>query len=401
MVVKCRESVAAIITYGAGTASGNSSTTVDSMSRKASSSTGETGLASPSSTTSMCTRLSPITLRRWATTSATVSPTITRTLMPARADEAITLRAGEPDSVVVANVVRVMAADSGPAATSARVRTGRRRSALPISGLSGSGACPDSLRNSSTVVSGTDAGIGLRSTLRMARASRAVGPFLAGVDACPPRPSTRSTTLVVPFSVTPIAPTGGLIPGNASPAIAPPSSITNHGSTPRRVSSATASRAAVPLTSSSQPKLSHTSWAGTTPRSSSRSTASLIATRQPLSSRVPRPQTAPSSISAEKGGCCHGAVSSTGTTSRCAIRTTGRAADVPAQRKRRPWVPTRVSSRAAYSRGNSRSCSARKASNAAVSTLAGLRSETVGMRTRACSLATTSSGAGSTVTASD
>jgi hypothetical protein len=53
-----------------------------------------------------------------------VSPTITRTLMPARADEAITLRAGEPDSVVVANVVRVMAADSGPAATSALVSTG-------------------------------------------------------------------------------------------------------------------------------------------------------------------------------------------------------------------------------------------------------------------------------------
>jgi len=189
--------------------------------------------------------------------------------------------------------------------------------------------------------------------------------------------------------------------GKASPAMAPPSSTTNHGETPRRVSSATASRAAVPLTSSSEPKLSHTSCAGTTPRSSSRSTASLIATRQPLSSRVPRPQTAPSWISAEKGGCCHGAVSSTGTTSRCAIRTTGRAADAPAQRKRRPWVPTRVCSRAAYRRGNSRSCSARKASNAAVSTLAALRSETVGMRTRACSLATTSSGAGSTVTGSD
>ena len=141
------------------------------------------------------------------------------------------MRAGEPDSVVVANVVRVIAADSGPAAISALVSTGRSRSALPISGLRGSGACAASRRNSSTVVSGTAAGIGCRSTRRMARASRAVGPFLAGVDACPPRPSTRSTTLVMPFSLTPIAPTGGLIPGNASPAIAPPSSITNHGST--------------------------------------------------------------------------------------------------------------------------------------------------------------------------
>ena len=129
----------------------------------------------------------------------------------------------------------------------------------------------------------------------------------AGVEACPPRPSTRSTTLVVPFSVTPIAPTGGLMPGNASPAIAPPSSITNHGSTPRRVSSATASGADVPLTSSSEPKLSQTSWAGVKPSSSRRSTASEMATRQPLSSRVPRPQTAPSWISAENGGCRQGA----------------------------------------------------------------------------------------------
>src|SRR5689334_13426824 len=121
MVVKWRESVAAIITYGAGTASGNSSATVDSRRRKASSSTGDTGLGSPASSTSIETWSSATTLRRWATTSATVSPTITRALMPARAVEAITLMAGEPDSVVVANVVRVMAADSGPAATSARV----------------------------------------------------------------------------------------------------------------------------------------------------------------------------------------------------------------------------------------------------------------------------------------
>ncbi len=162
-----------------------------------------------------------------------------------------------------------------------------------------------------------------RSTFRIARASRAVGPFRVGVDACPPRPSTRSTTLVVPFSVTPMAPTGGLMPGNASPAIAPPSSRTNHGRTPRRVSSATASVAAVPLTSSSDPRLSHTSWAGVKPRSTNRSTASQMATTQPLSSRVPRPHTAPSWISAENGGCCQGADSSTGTTSRWAISTTG------------------------------------------------------------------------------
>ena len=229
----------------------------------------------------------------------------------------------------------------------------------------------------------------------MARASRAVGPNLAGVDAWPPRPSTRSTTLVTPFSVTPIAPTGGLMPGNASAAMAPPSSTTNHGSTPRRLSSATASPAAVPKTSSSDPKLSQRSWAGVKPSASNRSTASQIATRQPLSSRVPRPQTAPSWISAPNGGCCHGADSSTGTTSRWAISTTGRSLLAPAQWKSRPCVPTRVSSRAAYRRGNSRACSARNSSKTSLSTFAGSRSETVGMRTSACSLATAGSVTGS------
>ncbi len=126
------------------------------------------------------------------------------------------------------------------------------------------------------------------------------------------------------------------MPGKASPAIAPPSSTTNHGSTPRRVSSATASRAAVPNTSSSEPKLSQTSCSGVKPRPRRRSTASQIATRQPLSSRVPRPQIAPSWISAPNGGCCQGADSSIGTTSRWAISTTGRSLLVPAQRKSSP-----------------------------------------------------------------
>ena len=38
----------------------------------------------------------------------------------------------------------------------------------------------------------------------MARASRAVGPICAGVEAWPPRPSTVSSSEVVPFSVTPM-----------------------------------------------------------------------------------------------------------------------------------------------------------------------------------------------------
>ena len=58
---------------------------------------------------------------------------------------------------------------------------------------------------------------------------RAVGPFLAGVEACPPRPSATSSSEVVPFSVTPMTPSGAFTPGNAPPAIAPPSSSTSHG----------------------------------------------------------------------------------------------------------------------------------------------------------------------------
>ena len=67
----------------------------------------------------------------------------------------------------------------------------------------------------------------------------------------------------MPFSVTPMTPSGALTPGNAPPAIAPPSSSTSHGVTPRSRRMPTASIAAVPLTSSSQPKDSQTSWAGT------------------------------------------------------------------------------------------------------------------------------------------
>ena len=51
----------------------------------------------------------------------------------------MTLWAGEPDSVVTANVVRVIAAASGPAATRARASTGASRPAPAMTGRSGSG----------------------------------------------------------------------------------------------------------------------------------------------------------------------------------------------------------------------------------------------------------------------
>ncbi len=244
------------------------------------------------------------------------------------------------------------------------------------------------MRIRSTVVSGSRAAIGDRSTFTIACARRAVGPLRAGVEAWPPRPSTRSSTLVVPFSATPMAATGRFTPGNASYATAPPSSSTSHGRTLRRTSSSTAAGAVGPETSSSQPKDSQTSCAGRWPSSSSSSTASQIAATQPLSSRVPRPQTAPSTMSAEKGGCCQGADSSTGTTSRCAIRTTGFLLLAPGQWNSRPWLPTRVSSSRSCSSGNCVRSSASNRSKASVSTRDQSRSETVGMRTSACSFAT-------------
>ena len=169
---------------------------------------------------------------------------------------------------------------------------------------------------------------------------RAVGPFFAGVEACPPRPSATSSSEVVPFSVTPMTPSGALTPGKAPPAIAPPSSSTSHGVTPRVAEHLDRlDGAAVPLTSSSQPKDSQTSCAGVCPASSSDSTASQIAGDAALvveGAAAPDRRPVGSWISPPNGSCCHGASPSTGTTSRWAISTTGRSALAPAQWKQQP-----------------------------------------------------------------
>ena len=294
-----------------------------------------------------------------------------RMFTPAVAVWAITLRAGLPLSVVIANVVRAIAALSGPIAVRMRASAGPRRPALAMRVRMGSGAWGASRRNSSTVGAGTLEGIGDRSSRVIARASRAVGPIRAGVEAWPPRPSTRSSIDMMPFSVTPTTPTGLPMPAKASWAIAPPSSTTNQGRTSRRSSSATASSAAVPNTSSSQPKESHTSCAGVKSASSRVSTASQIPTRQPLSSRVPRPQIWPSTTAPLNASCCQ--VPPTGTTSLWAISTIGRAALEPGQWKSSPWVCTLVSSSRSCSSGNWRASSSTNVSNAAVSTRSGSR----------------------------
>ena len=185
--LKLRESVAAIITYGAGTASGKTSR--DRRPRSARTPRpasaveyGESGLGSLASITSISTLSSPITLRTWSSTARTVSPTMIRMLTPAVAVWAITLSAGLPgqrgDRERRPGHRR---ASPGPGAVSARGRApGRAGRRSPSAAAAASGACGASRRNSSTVGAGTLAGIGERSSRVIARASRAVGPSLAG-----------------------------------------------------------------------------------------------------------------------------------------------------------------------------------------------------------------------------
>src|SRR3954463_9404657 len=108
-----------------------------------------------------------------------------RMFTPAVAVRAITLSAGLPESVVTANVVRAIAALSGPIAVRMRATVGPSRPAFAMSVRMGRGACGASRLNSSTVGAGTLDGMGERSSRVIARASRAVGPILAGVDAWP------------------------------------------------------------------------------------------------------------------------------------------------------------------------------------------------------------------------
>ena len=110
---------------------------------------------------------------------ATVSPSMIRRLTPAVALLAITLSAGEPDRVVTAIVVRVIAAVSGPAATRARVSTGVSRSARRRAARSGRGAWGAIRRSRASVGSGVLAGKGERSSRRM-RAGQAGRRPVAG-----------------------------------------------------------------------------------------------------------------------------------------------------------------------------------------------------------------------------
>jgi hypothetical protein len=89
-----------------------------------------------------------------------------------------------------------------------------------------------------------------------------------------------------------------------------------------------------PPISSSSPKASSTVRRGRAPAASSASTASRCASTATLSSSVPRPHTNPPATAPEKGGCSQASSvpGSTGTTSWCAMSTSGgSAASAPGQ----------------------------------------------------------------------
>ena len=263
--VSVLESVAAIITYGAGTASGNSPTTVDSMQPEGVVVDGRDGVALAHLDDVDVHALVADHLAEVARPCGhRVSPTITLGDVDAgNAPTRITSRAGEPGQRGRRGTSWLGSwPPTGPAATSAG-EDGRRRSALPISGLSGRGACPDNLRNSlmrscsrrtpASVAVDLQDGAGEPGGRR--RAARGAAWERVGRA---PRAAEHDAGRAL-LGAPRIAPTGGFMPGTRRRAIAPPSSIsTNYGSAPWR---ATRRRPRGPpdrLPPRRQPKPSHT-----------------------------------------------------------------------------------------------------------------------------------------------
>ncbi len=298
-----------------------------------------------------------------------------RMLTPARAVLAITLSAGDPESVVIANVVRVVAAVSGPAA----IRIAGEQRAQPV-GVRQQRAQPRRgvRRHPPEQLDGRVGHAGRHLVLVEAgdRPGQPDGRAVAGgrrgvpaaaVDAQLERGDALLGHADRRRSARPRR-------GTPRPRSRRPRRSTNQGVTPRRSSSSTASdrrRAGDLLVAAEgQPDVlgrREVLLQQGLDRLADRDQLTLVVegARGPRSRRRgSRRRTA---------GAATARPSSTGTTSRCAISTTGRSALAPAQWNSRPWVSIRVSSSRACSSGNCRSSSARKASNAAVSIRAGSR----------------------------
>ena len=176
--------------------------------------------------------------------------------------------------------------------------------------------------SSSTVGSQDGRGHRVPSRRVIAQAMRAVGPLRVGRGVAAPAVDAQLERGDALLGHADDA-DGADTPGKASAAIAPPSSTTNHGRTPRRSTPRPPGWPRCrrpPRCAEGQP---HVLRGGET-LASSVSTASQIATSGPCrpASRGPRPRRRGSR---RRTGCCR-RPSSTGTTSRWAISTTGRPA---------------------------------------------------------------------------
>ena len=154
-------------------------------------------------------------LRTCSVAEATVSPTRIRRLTAARGargDHVVcraSRRAWSPPSSYAPSRPAPGRPPAAPASAAAAAGA-----ALAKSGRSGSGRVRrDPREHLDGRRRAARAGNGRFSSRTTARAIRAVGPPGAGVDECPPRPSARSSSVVVPFSETPMTPSGGCDPG--------------------------------------------------------------------------------------------------------------------------------------------------------------------------------------------
>ena len=277
--------------------------------------------------------------------------------------------------MVTANVVRAIAAVSGPAAISARVSSragaGRR---WPAAGAARAGACGASRRNSSTV------GVG-----SAGRHRRAVEP-----QDRPGQPGGRADPGrgrgVAAAALDPQLERGGALLGDADrrrsgrPRRGTPRARSRR---PRRGRTTAGRRgvrarrrprgAPVPNTSSSQPKESQTSCAGVKPARAGVSTASQIADQAAL---VVEGAAAPDRAVDDRRRRTAGAARAR-LVDRDDVEVRHQH-DRPRRRSRRAsgragrGCATRVSSSRSCSSGNWRASSARNASNAAVSTRVGV-----------------------------
>ena len=154
---------------------------------------------------------------------------------------------------MTACVVRLIAASSALRRERIGSSTGHSQRALRNAKPSTPRALDPTVCSISAVVGVRDARKGLSLSRTIALASRTVAVSLGGVEACPPGSSTMRRNVFGAFSPTPTKAMGAVIPGKASRAIAPPSSSTSAGRTPRLSSRSTTALAPVLAVSSSCP----------------------------------------------------------------------------------------------------------------------------------------------------